>query len=95
MVDLAACCCRSLSLDEHSGLAPDLRPWVDPGAWIITEKAAVRLARELLRAAGDPTGALALSSAGGYRQGFEDGWRAALAHTGTSMVQTGGCIDDG
>lgn len=79
MVDLAQCCCRSLSLSDHSNLAPDLRPWSDPGAWKITEKSAIRLARELLQAAGDSTGALRLSSMAGRAEGYQEGWGDCLA----------------
>ena len=71
--------CHSLPLADHSACAPDLRPWADPGAWSITEAGAVALAAELLRRAGDPTGALRLATEAGRRVGVEDGWRMCMA----------------
>lgn len=79
-VDVAAAAARSLPLEEHSKLAPDIIH--DGGGWI-SKEAAVRFARRLLEDAGDGAWAEMAQTAReeGRAAGFEEGWAACLRHT--------------
>ncbi len=75
-VDLATAMCHSLSLEDHSAMAPDLGPG-DYGAGWVTRESAIRLAEQLLLdAQALPAESLKRTRRMAHDQGYEAGWRA-------------------
>ncbi len=91
-VDLVRALCLALGLDDHSHLAPDLSRLTEGGGWI-TRDGAVRLVRQLLRDCGHDawSAVLALEREAGRQGGYEDGWRAAMAHMRPQKVEARRC----